>query len=357
MKLRKAFIPILLAFLVLAQAVCPVCAAATAEEWNAYNSLLVTVSVGSDRSFATGDFPEVTCKAVAVAGKKTEGGKVLYDLILTTEEATAAELEEAAEALGKNALVVSAGRNELANLQSEILLNRDSLTLYIGQSAEVFAEKLFFYNASFECSGVAITVDTKVFDPENADKGGFDVDIRAGDTDGEYLVVSNSKSFDGRKSVEAVNHFLGLKGVKGAEVSRTYLPAGEIPGEEWSISGDAATMTLSGGERIMEDYFEGGVLVGQTATVKAVKKGKATLTLYRSNTDASATAVCSVEVREKGDFNGDGSVDNLDAANILKYDAGLVEMKQNIADGCDFNGDGATDNLDATLILRHDAGL
>lgn len=171
------------------------------------------------------------------------------------------------------------------------------------------------------------------------------------------MVVPVSKGFDGRKAVEIVNHFLGLKGVNGAEVNRTYFPAGEIPGEEWSISGDAAAITLSGGERITEDFFEGGILVGQTATVKAVKKGKATLTLYRSSTDASATAECSVEVRLKGDFNGDGIVDNVDASNILRHDAGLIEMAQNIADVCDVNGDGIADNVDATLILKYDAGF
>lgn len=55
-----------------------------------------------------------------------------------------------------------------------------------------------------------------------------------------------------------------------------------------------------------------------------------------------------------GDVNEDGFVDNLDAAFILKYDAGLIsEAPEN----ADVNDDGIVDNLDATKILKYDAGL
>lgn len=58
-----------------------------------------------------------------------------------------------------------------------------------------------------------------------------------------------------------------------------------------------------------------------------------------------------------GDINDDGYVDNLDAANILKYDAGITNLSaEKVAQG-DMNGDGALDNLDATIILKIDAGL
>ena len=53
------------------------------------------------------------------------------------------------------------------------------------------------------------------------------------------------------------------------------------------------------------------------------------------------------------DVNTDGFVDNLDAALILKLDAGLITELP----GGDLNGDGIADNLDATIILKHDAGL
>ncbi len=57
---------------------------------------------------------------------------------------------------------------------------------------------------------------------------------------------------------------------------------------------------------------------------------------------------------EKGDVNGDGEIDNIDAALVLKYDAGLLDGDSTVGD---VNGDGTVDNIDAALILKYDAGL
>lgn len=57
---------------------------------------------------------------------------------------------------------------------------------------------------------------------------------------------------------------------------------------------------------------------------------------------------------ELGDVNGDGEVDNGDALEILRYDAGLTD---DIADNADVNDDGEIDNADALEILKYDAGL
>lgn len=57
----------------------------------------------------------------------------------------------------------------------------------------------------------------------------------------------------------------------------------------------------------------------------------------------------------KGDVNGDEYVDALDAAMILKYDAGIItDVDETTAD---VNGDGYVDALDAAMILRYDAGI
>lgn len=58
-----------------------------------------------------------------------------------------------------------------------------------------------------------------------------------------------------------------------------------------------------------------------------------------------------------GDVNLDGSVDNLDAAIILRYDAGIIELDDATLARGDYNGDGEVDNIDAAAILRYDAGL
>lgn len=54
-----------------------------------------------------------------------------------------------------------------------------------------------------------------------------------------------------------------------------------------------------------------------------------------------------------GDVNEDGVVNNLDASDVLKYDAGLIAD----IDNGDHNLDGVVNNLDATSILKYDAGL
>ena len=56
---------------------------------------------------------------------------------------------------------------------------------------------------------------------------------------------------------------------------------------------------------------------------------------------------------EIGDANGDGNIDNVDAALVLKYDAGILDDVAN----ADVNNDGETNNVDAALILKYDAGL
>ena len=58
-----------------------------------------------------------------------------------------------------------------------------------------------------------------------------------------------------------------------------------------------------------------------------------------------------------GDVNDDGDVDLSDAIQILRYDAGLIELEGNALLAGDVNDDGETDISDAILILRYDAGL
>lgn len=58
-----------------------------------------------------------------------------------------------------------------------------------------------------------------------------------------------------------------------------------------------------------------------------------------------------------GDVNLDGSIDNLDAVTVLRYDAGAISLGDKQKKAGDTNGDGTVDNLDATLILKYDAGL
>ncbi len=58
-----------------------------------------------------------------------------------------------------------------------------------------------------------------------------------------------------------------------------------------------------------------------------------------------------------GDVNNDGKINNLDATNVLKYDAAIIDLNETELLAADVNGDGKVNNLDATVILKYDAGI
>lgn len=58
---------------------------------------------------------------------------------------------------------------------------------------------------------------------------------------------------------------------------------------------------------------------------------------------------------KKGDVNGDGETDPLDASLILQYDAGLIELSAEQLRNADMNDDGEVDSADASIILQQDA--
>lgn len=58
-----------------------------------------------------------------------------------------------------------------------------------------------------------------------------------------------------------------------------------------------------------------------------------------------------------GDVNKDGYVDNVDAAKILRYDAGIIDFTDSEYMAGDVNLDGEVNNLDAAIILKYDAGI
>lgn len=57
----------------------------------------------------------------------------------------------------------------------------------------------------------------------------------------------------------------------------------------------------------------------------------------------------------RGDVNGDGKVNSLDASAILRYSAGLKTLTEQQKTAADVNGDGKVNALDAAKILKYDS--
>ena len=59
----------------------------------------------------------------------------------------------------------------------------------------------------------------------------------------------------------------------------------------------------------------------------------------------------------KGDVNGDGEIDEMDAMLASRYSAGMLDLTPDQLAAADVNGDGEVDEMDAMLISRYSAGL
>ena len=124
-----------------------------------------------------------------------------------------------------------------------------------------------------------------------------------------------------------------------------------------TVNGGNVTAIGGGSKAISYDY-SGSFTVAEGMKIQASTTVDGTLGEYvAANHDSYKKIVIKPDASNvlKGDVNGDGYVDNLDAAMILKYDAGILDSINEAT--ADVNGDGYADNLDAAKILKYDAGI
>ena len=104
-----------------------------------------------------------------------------------------------------------------------------------------------------------------------------------------------------------------------------------------------ATLTVTNADRAMNAFTLYAYAVGANGRANAGK--------------TDVVVMGKIVIRERGDVNADGEVDNLDALAILKYDAGITDLTKDELVAGDVNNDGEADNLDALKILKYDAGI
>lgn len=91
-----------------------------------------------------------------------------------------------------------------------------------------------------------------------------------------------------------------------------------------------------------------------TLTVPPPPEPSATATSVPTST--SVPAPTSTPPGLRGDVNGDGNINAIDAALVLQFSAGLLPALPSF-DRADVNGDGSVNAIDAALILQFSAGL
>ncbi len=350
------------------------------------NSIVAMVTVDTERSFVPDDFPEIDCNAVYVVSKLKTDTWYDYELVLTLD----GNVNNALSAVCANSMVSLAKRNSYALEASVVELSKSELVLPIGKSAELEIAK-FIDVVARNIVGVAFEIDSEVIADDSIQSGCFDdygiknfwsaANSRIDDsfeclkdsnnsfswadegqvsTNGLYFGIFNNELGDVYNIVdviECVNKLASLRGINSVVLCDDTFPSGNPWEEVWKISdSNVASISLSGGTSA--DINQGiATDIGQTATVTGLSAGSTTLSFERSGFGAYGCAICSIIVVSPADVNGDGVADNTDAAVILRYDAGAIDLTDVQLKAGDVNGDGEVDNLDAAKILQYDAGI
>lgn len=124
------------------------------------------------------------------------------------------------------------------------------------------------------------------------------------------------------------------------------------------IGGDSYTFTIDGNYEATWDQ-RSSITVASTSGILTSGESydKTKLRVFGYGASATYTVPGGAEQAKKGDVNFDGSTDNLDAAYVLRYDAGITSIGEDGIRIGDVNGDGSLDSLDAAMILKFDAGI
>lgn len=337
-----------------------------------HNSLIVNVTVDEEKILTSSDFPEVDCKAVYVIEKDKIVGGYNYTAVLVVEDPVCSfgdPISDAISAVKENEIVNDAKRNNAGQTLDGDL--NEYITLVVGNSKEID----YINTSDVYCMvGVTFVIDNSIISDETIASNCFSdygiVEIWPVDDamlDENYWndlfyqselpntagTVSAHGVYCGRFSEDDIDHNLRL-----ADIAK-------------GVSDFAALDGVIEVFAVYEKVNYNGFLESEdtnivsiipptdtTATVLyGASKGITTITVQEGINVAEYT----ITVVSPADVNGDDLLNSLDAAQILKYDAGIIDGSEWSEYGGyikgDFNLDGKVDSLDAAQILRYDAGI
>ena len=352
------------------------------------NSIIVYSTVEEERDFGAEDFPEVDCNDVYVIDKDKIVGGYTYTLVLTVND----DMDATLDAVTENALVTRAEEDDLTGFPASTAeLDKSDITLLVGQTATIDIASMDLYGHDI-VFGVTFVVDHDIISMDDIEYGCFadcgiedfwgvpdesldeDFWLSLAFTSGSNYVDNqptesgvycgyfvDGGSFSNVPVKEVVEYIDALSNKNGIIEAHLYTEDSVPPGspganEIWTVNDDSVlSITTYGGIRLYVDSY-----IDQTAEIFGIAPGTATVTYVYSGS-AYATAQCTVSVVSPADVNGDNSLNSLDAAQILKYDADIINGET--WQGCDgyttgdFNNDGEVNSLDAAGILKFDANL
>ncbi len=323
--------------------------------WTYDNSLIVTVNVAEEKTFTPEDFPEVEVEELYVFGKSATDTGYSYDILLVIDVTAGWYYMTMAEnSLKQNPAVVKIERNRFANdyaiRESNIKLNMNEVYLTVGTSVELFLEDASIKSTVTTSAGIMLKPkDGIVMDNDylssyglyllNADDGYYKATISFAD----YLPVEDY--------VYMMNTLYALDIIESAYMLEEEYPIHYY--ENWeNINSAIVNAYTHGGIEYYNEYGDLEVLY-QSTRITGVSVG----TTYLIIDHCGSCDICIIHVGDRGDVTGDGKVTSLDAAMILRYDAGLEAFDDLAIAAADYDGDGRVTSLDAALVLRYDAGL
>jgi len=402
MKNTKKILSLLLAMLIFCQGAVLVSAvessdsSAEAVEWTYDNSMLVEIKTEEAKIFTSEDFPDMNCIEVLTTEKQRTETGYSYELMLIFDTTDGFDWQTTADIISENSGVETVKRNEFVEVfslkESKLTLTESEIYLAIGESVDVEIEERFSRIGRLPIMQTTFTVDPSLIDERTFTKETFaeygirfwpfvlrslplgayryEANFEDEEIEGtcspihEYALLitreENSNDFRNfKKYINQINAIATTEWVKEVNVLYSYLPSGSGDREDWYID-DEAVVSLSVRGGITYEYTDNYYY--QTATITGKTIGTAILSCqYRVAGGTNLVAECTAHVYDPKDVNFDGTANSLDAAQVLKYDAELIDESvlhnyySNTAG--DVNFDGEINSLDAAFILRYDAGL
>ena len=346
MSVMKRILCFLLTLLLLIPGI--VTASAANTDYTYENSLLVRVTVETQRAFTAADFPEFAAvQRILVTKKQQTSNGFTYTLMLVAPEATAEQTKAAESALMQNPLVESVNRNgfapDYAEKHSSVSIGPKDLVIGVGEAVTLaIEEETFVLTGGSQLYGILFTADPAVYDPEQVTDQTFaefgltkvygltqpysnlpqmetpmldPETLGKGSPVHQYFAELYHSSVDHLSIMNALAADPGILSCNSEYVS---LPTGYFGSHNWASKNTDLLSIFMADEWLSEGNTSGTHTDIEQVTLVAKAPGVATVEMTRDYHYGPTVAACDVTIYEPGDTDGDNKVTAYDALQVLR---------------------------------------